>query len=321
MNASFLHRPVNGPFEDPVIYIRLLRQKRAFLFDAGDIGNLSQRELNRISDLFITHTHIDHFIGFDSILRVVLRRDSPLRIYGGEGIRENIEGKLRGYTWNVIQDYPCRLVVHEITRESVSITEYTARNGFSGGEERKTPFNGVVLEGPGYRIRAGFFHHGIPVLGYALEEDYHLNINKVRLLERGLNVGEWLNRLKEAYRRGERSGEFIIDGRPHRLESLIDLLIISKGTKITYLTDIAPTEENIRNAVSFARGSDTLYIETYFLEVDKERALERNHLTAALAGRIGRLAGVRELVPLHFSPKYISLPERVIEEAMAHFTV
>ncbi|HDH01742.1 MAG TPA: ribonuclease Z, partial [Nitrospirae bacterium] len=73
MKPTFHHRTVNGPFEDPVVYLRLLREKRALLFDAGDIGRLSAGEIHKITDVFVTHTHIDHFIGFDRLLRVILK--------------------------------------------------------------------------------------------------------------------------------------------------------------------------------------------------------------------------------------------------------
>jgi ribonuclease Z len=67
------------------------------------------------------------------------------------------------------------------------------------------------------------------------------------------------------------------------------------------------------------RDADTLYCEAYFLEADAERARERNHLTAALAGRIAREAGVRELVLAHFSPKYRGHGETPEEEALKEF--
>jgi ribonuclease Z len=79
MKPTFHHRPVNGPYEDPALYVRLLRQRRAFLFDAGDISSLSQGDIQKLTDVFVTHTHIDHFIGFDLILRSLLRRERPLR--------------------------------------------------------------------------------------------------------------------------------------------------------------------------------------------------------------------------------------------------
>jgi ribonuclease Z len=55
------------------------------------------------------------------------------------------------------------------------------------------------------------------------------------------------------------------------------------------------------------------------MDAERERAVERNHLTARLAGRIAREAGVKDLVVMHFSPKYRSAPEALVEEAMREF--
>ena len=74
MKPTFLCSLVNGPFEDPALFVRVLREKRAFLFDVGDVSALAPGDLQKITDVFVTHTHIDHFIGFDSLLRALLRR-------------------------------------------------------------------------------------------------------------------------------------------------------------------------------------------------------------------------------------------------------
>ena len=126
MKPSFHHRPVNGPFEDPVVFVRILRDRRALLFDAGDVSGLSTRDLMKITDVFVTHTHIDHFIGFDTIIRILLRRDTPVTFYGPEGIIDRIQGKLRGYTWNLITEYPLVIRVLEIRNENVHKATFKA---------------------------------------------------------------------------------------------------------------------------------------------------------------------------------------------------
>ena len=93
---------VNSPFEDPSLFLRILRERRALLFDVGDISRLTPSELHKISDVFVTHTHIDHFIGFDRLLRAVLTRPTPLNVYGPDTIASEVAGKLKGYTWNLI---------------------------------------------------------------------------------------------------------------------------------------------------------------------------------------------------------------------------
>ncbi|KJJ83565.1 hypothetical protein OMAG_002574 [Candidatus Omnitrophus magneticus] len=56
------------------------------------------------------------------------------------------------------------------------------------------------------------------------------------------------------------------------MSELKDMAIITPGQKITYITDISPTNNNIEKAVALARDSHVLYIEAVFpKENDKER--------------------------------------------------
>jgi ribonuclease Z len=86
MKPLFHHSLVNNFFGDPCLYVRLLRERCSLLFDLGDISALTPAQMNRITDVFVTHMHMDHFIGFDLLLRKSLRKESPLAIYGPPGI-------------------------------------------------------------------------------------------------------------------------------------------------------------------------------------------------------------------------------------------
>ena len=98
MKPSFHARLINSPFEDPGLYVRIIREGRALMFDLGFTTHLSSRDILKTSDIFVTHTHIDHFIGFDNVLRTCLKKETPLRLYGPRGFIDCIEGKLKSYT-------------------------------------------------------------------------------------------------------------------------------------------------------------------------------------------------------------------------------
>ncbi|MEJ2220417.1 MAG: hypothetical protein P8X80_06340 [Desulfobacterales bacterium] len=85
MHPRFHPRLINGPFEDPGLYIPFLFENRAVIFDLGDALPLTARELLKISHAFITHTHVDHSIGFDRVLRISLGRENKLHLYGPRG--------------------------------------------------------------------------------------------------------------------------------------------------------------------------------------------------------------------------------------------
>jgi ribonuclease Z len=320
MKPTFHHRPVNGPFEDPCIYARFLWERRAVLFDVGTITRLNPGDLLKVSDIFVTHTHIDHFIGFDTVLRTLLRREEPLRVFGPANIIGCIEGKLRGYTWNLIREYPLRLEVLGIDGQTIWRAGFYAQNGFDRMDLESRPFSGTALEEEAFKVNAVTLRHDIPCMGFSLQENFHINIDKAALSARGLPVGPWLSEFKRAIRDGappER--EFEISGSTYRLGELGGIARTTKGQKISYVMDASPEEDNVRKIMDLVRDSDTLYCEAYFLEADKDRAVQRNHLTARLAGEIARLAKVKNLVVMHFSPKYRTDPASVEKEAMEEF--
>ncbi|MBZ0157411.1 MAG: ribonuclease Z [Alphaproteobacteria bacterium] len=320
MKPTFHAGLINGPFEDPCVYVGIIRERRALLFDIGSIGRLGAGNLMKVTDVFVTHTHIDHFIGFDTLLRVVLHRESPLRLYGPENIIRCVEGKLRGYTWNLIREYPLKIEVFEVRGPGLAHASFHAEHSFERRDHPITEFSGTLVSTSFFTVRGLQLSHQIPVMAYLLEEEFHININKAALTERGLPVGPWLSDLKRAIREGA-PGEttFEVAGMRLALRDLMQIVSLTRGQKVAYVTDIAPTEENREKVIPFIRGADQLFCEAYFLERDSDRARERHHLTAALAGRIAREAEVAHLELMHFSPKYRYNEGEIHQEAMREF--
>ncbi|MBI4685266.1 MAG: ribonuclease Z [Nitrospirae bacterium] len=320
MKPIFHHRLINSPFEDPCLYIRILREKRALLFDLGDINRLDPSGLQKITDVFVTHTHIDHFIGFDVLLRALLRRDIPLRIFGPVNIIKGIEGKLAGYTWNLIKEYPLRIEAFETDGNLIRHSGFYAENCFNRIDHEDMPFDGAVLKESYFEVRSVSLIHQIPCLGFSLKENFHINIDKAALNRMGLPVGPWLSEFKKAIREShDESRIFKIMDKTYTMKELRGIANITEGQKISYIADSSMDKDNIEKIIALIRDSDTLYCEAYFLEEDKERALDRHHLTAKTAGMIAKEASVKNLVVMHFSPKYRGCPDAPEKEAMMEY--
>lgn len=334
MRPAFRPRLINDPFSDPGLFVPFHYERRALLFDLGDLSNLTNRELLSISHVFVSHTHIDHFIGFDSLLRPLLGREKTLHLFGPAGFFERVEGKLAGYTWNLVTEYEHDLVfvVTEV-REGQRVTRrYSFKAGFKKrGADVLTPPTGPVFQEPRFRVHSQILEHRIPCLAFSLEERFHINIDKVALDSLGLPVGPWLNDFKAALYRGEDPrGVFHVTwpdekaGTRVRSFALGDLrdkiAIFSPGRKVAYVTDASPLHENFRKIEALAEGADHLYIEGTFHSEDEDLARQKCHLTAARAGALAGKAGVRGFTLFHFSPRYLGREEDLQKEAMEAYS-
>ena len=194
---------VNGPFADPALFVDVLFERRALLFDLGDITALPPRKILRTSHVFVTHTHMDHFVGFDRLLRICLGRARPLTLFGPAGFIEQVHHRLASYTWNLVENYSVDLAVtacevsadgSRMSRATFNSRERFLRRDGAAGELH----DGLLLDEPALQVRCAVLDHGIPCLGFALQEAMHVNVWPNRLAELGLVPGAWLRDAKRA---------------------------------------------------------------------------------------------------------------------------
>lgn len=332
MQPRFLPHLIHPPTGDPGLLIRWRFERRAMLFDLGDLSPLPARVLLSLSHILVSHAHMDHFIGFDQWLRVVLGRDKTVRLFGPMGFIDRVAHKLGGYSWNLVAGYATDLVleVAEVAADGGGQrATFRLKQAFrreDGGAARFA--DGVLFAEAGFRVRAAILDHDLPSLAFALEEARHVNIRKNELLARGLAVGPWLRTVREAALTDAPEATPIAvrwqdaaGSRPDVLAfgELRPLLSIVPGQKLAYVVDAAPTPENAARIVALARDADILFIETPFLEADLAMARRKRHLTAAFAGRVARAAGVKKLIPFHFSARYAGSEALLAEEAARSF--
>ncbi|WP_114951109.1 ribonuclease Z [Sphingosinicella terrae] len=325
MRPNLHPRLINGRFGDPGLFVEMLHRRGALLVDLGDLSPLSPRDLLRVTHVLVTHMHMDHFIGFDALLRVSVGRDKTIRMAGPRGLATRVHHKLLGYEWDLVDRYDSDLVfevteLHEGGRTRFARFRFKRR--FAREDERNgEACGGMVGEGDGFRIRAALLEHHGPCLGFAVAEPAHANVWKNRLAERGLAAGPWLQALKRAVIEG-RPDDWPValpDGTAGTLGSLRELVTIGEGQKIAYVTDVADTPANREAIARLAAGADLLFIEGSFAAEDAAQARLRAHLTTRAAGEIARAAGARRVEPFHFSPRYEGEEARMIAEVEAAF--
>jgi len=319
---------VNGRYGDPVVYVAFRFSKRAILFDLGDITALPVKKILRITDVFVSHMHVDHLIGFDHLLRVLIGRDRRVRLFGPEGLIEAIGHKLAAYSWNLAHRVHGNLtfVVTETAEDGASRrVEFRLKDRFRRDHERRFRLTGdIVHEEETLTMRRAVLDHGIPSIAYALQERTHVNLWKNRLDALGLGTGPWLNELKAAALRGDPDDRIIhaawktpegVEEREIPLGLLRrECLRFEPGQKVAFVTDARHTDENQRRILDLARDADFLFIETTFAAGEDALALERGHLTASQAGTLARRAGARRAEAMHISPRYAGAEELILDQ-------
>jgi len=286
MRPLFQPGLVNGLTGDPALYVDFLFERRAFLFDLGDLGALSTRKLLRVSHAFVSHTHMDHFVGFDRLLRTCVGRATALHLFGPPGFVAQVGHRLAAYTWNLVDNYETNFTVTatELAADGEAASaRFQCRHRFAREElPPTTMYDGVLLDEDAFRVRAALFDHQVPCLGFALEEKVHVNIWKNRLAELGLPVGPWLRELKRSVVRGDRADRPIhvqwrdAAGSHERVFALgqlaSDVVRLVPGQKIGYVTDVAGHDDNRERIVALVRDADLLFIEAMFRDEDVAHA-------------------------------------------------
>lgn len=308
---------VNGIFGDPLLHLRLHNRTRSILFDLGEGTRLSGRLAHQVSDVFISHAHIDHICGFLWLLRSRIGDLPTCRLFGPPGLSDHIAGLISGIHWDRIGERGPRFTVAELHGQRLIL--HAIQAGRAGkkllGEQEVA--DGLLLDDPAFRVRVVPLGHGaIPVLAYALEQRPQLHVRKERLRARNLAPGPWLGELKRCLEADK--GETPIrlpDGSSATAATLgADLILVRPGPKLAYSTDLSDNPANRARLTGLARGAHTLFCEAAFTEADRSHAEASGHLTARGCGEIASAAQVERLVPFHLSRRYEKNPLQIYDE-------
>lgn len=305
--ASARLSPVGDWFDDPMWLLRLDHRRRCLAFDLGEVRRLPTRIVHELTDVFVSHAHLDHVRDFLWLIRKRLGTPDALRLYGPPGFAERVVHMVEACTWDRVDDRGPRFEVAELAGTTLSWTAVQVGEGIPPEPmHAERLLDGVLLRDDRFVVRAIELDHHIPVLAFSVEESARFDVRGDVLRARGWKPGEWLGELKTLASSGQLDAEVDVPGvGPHAVRVLRDdLLLTRRPEKFVYATDLADHAENRTRLIEFARGADVFVCEAAFREHDRDQAERTGHLTARACGEIATAAEVRWLVPFHPSSRY-----------------
>ncbi len=313
---------VNGSTGDPVLYLDYPGNDNALLFDGGDNAGLTMAQLGDLEAAFITHHHVDHFIGLDRIFRANMDRDKVLHLFGPVNTIRKAYDRITAYEY---QFFPFQKIVVKVTEllpgKARTATLECARK-FPEPVVTETDWAGpVCYENDDLRVEAVHAEHTVPCLSFALAEKtgYHPDPQKLAagLLKPGLWVPEVLKLLRAGV---DPESRFEINGGSFTLGTLAENYFTeSPGARVAYVTDTFWSDAVRPSLVKLAKGAWRLYCDSFYAKAEAKRAAQYKHMIAPQAGELAKLAKVDQLVLIHFATRYAGKYRQLIDEAAAVF--
>lgn len=331
MTVSFEVELVNGLSGDPAVCVRFAQMGESLLFDAGSLESMSNRELLKVRVVAVSHTHVDHFIGFDRLLRVNVPHFRTVEVVGPKGITKNIQGKLAGYTWNLLDPDQVSFIVHEISRAGevrsshISNTWNFEDRPLDLAQSRNLSPNGIAdvpLKTERYTLRAGVVDHGTDVLAFSLRMPPSVAVSKDSLAQSGLKPGPWIADIQRMKTNGDASGPIDVHGTTFDAKDLADRLLLPKsGEHLAYVTDMVFSEDNVRKLLALVKDSapDILVCEANYRNEHRERAHQKCHLTTRQAALLAGILRAKKLQIFHISNVYGDDTASSVHESLIAF--
>jgi len=315
-------RLVNGSTGDPGLYIDYPGRDNALLFDAGDNGGIAMERLGDLEAVFVTHHHVDHFVGLDRIVRANLDKDKTLHVYGPDGTIRKVYDRIKSYEYQYFPFQKICLRVHDVLPGRLRAAALECTRRFPEPAVEEADWAGPVLfENADLAVEAAFADHTVACLAFALVEKPGHHPDADRLAAGALRPGAWVGHVLDLLRAGTPPDQAVeIQGGRFRLGDLASRYFThSKGSRLAYVTDTAWSDAARPGLLKLAERARRLYCDSYYAHAQARRAEQFRHMTATQAAEFARLAGVEELVLIHFAPRYKGHYEALVEEARALF--
>ncbi len=255
------------------VALRLPQRAEVWLFDCGEGTQhqflRSEIKSSQVRRIFITHMHGDHTFGLMGLIASagLAGNAQKIDIYGPSGLEEYLHACAKYAYINL----GSRLQVHQVSP-------------------------GLVYEDENFKVSCQLLKHRVPAYGYRVEEKDRpgkFDVEKAKALD--IPPGPIYGKLKEGKTITLEDGRIIngaeLCGAPET------------GRKFAYCTDTVFCDA----AVELAQDADVLIHEATYAHQDAEMAFDRLHSTSTMAAQVALLAGVKQLIMTHFSPRYTPL--------------
>ena len=251
------------------------------MLDCGEATQIQMRKFkiksSKISNIFISHLHGDHYLGLIGILSSyhLSKRTAPLKLFGPKGLDEIITTHFK---WsNTRLAYPLEFI-------------QTHDDGLN-----------LLLDHPRFSVFSFPLVHRIPTTGFLIREKVGLrSLIKEKLQENQLP----LQAIHEIRSGRDYTNE---QGTVYRVEEYAHPLPALRSYAFCSDTKFEPEISN------YLHGVNLLYHESTFMESDAQRAEDTYHCTAKQAAEIAKISKAKNLLLGHFSSRYVDLTEMLAE--------
>ncbi|HZY81298.1 MAG TPA: ribonuclease Z [Cyclobacteriaceae bacterium] len=257
-----------------------------FLVDCGEGVQLQLAKtsvsIHRISHIFISHLHGDHYLGLMGLLFTMHlnHRETDLHLYSHRGLDEIILTQLRHS--------------HSVLRYQLHFHELTPGK------------NEVIFENDYLTIESFPLMHRLACSGFIFrEKPKPRRIDKDRLpVDMKL---QYIAQLKLGNDIHDDDGKLLYKNEDYTLPP-------RPSFSYAYCSDTAIFPELTR----YIKDVDVLYHEATFMEEERDKASETFHSTASDAARVAQMVHAKKLLIGHYSARYREL-DGLLAEARAIF--
>ena len=301
-----------GLFDDPLLLVRVRPTGRSLLFDCGKVHHLAKRVFTSIDAVFISHAHMDHFMGMDSVIRHSHASPRSVDVFGPPGISRRMAHKFACYDWNLADTFWGNFRVGEVSEGEVVSTLYRGADGFAPRPDGAR--GGAIYANRHLSVTAGLCEHRIAVLAFRVTEGDAFVLDERRMEQAGVVPGGWLKNLEKLFHTGRMEGTLIrypeaigvsVEERSGDAGALYRRIMKPEvPASIGYVTDIGFSPENLERLTRLMSGVSLLVCECAFLAADERKARLSRHLCTSDVNVILDRLRPSYLLPMHLSKSY-----------------